>query len=170
MSECELVEITDEAVSGATPELRALVEDARERIGMRTFRHTESEAETMARAVAAGGRKTSPRILTVTLTVENHDLEDAHLNLLGIRRWRHVGVGVYGSLQARLRDHAKIGRKRRPGERAPVPLPDWFDLSHIVYDHPELGFDRTRAVWQYLPPPTEEYLNIAEVLHLRQPA
>lgn len=160
MSECVLREV--ELPPTASPELREMVELAR-RHGLRTFEHVEL-------GEAFKGRRAVVKTLTVTLTLDVYTLEEAHTAMLGIRRWRHVAVGVRGSLQARLADQQAIGRKRAGGERSPAPLPDWYDLTHIAYSHPELGFDSTRAVWQYLPPTSEPYLNIAEALHLCQPA
>lgn len=112
----------------------------------------------------------SGKVLTVILSIDEYSLEEAFRENLGIRRWLHVSVGVQGQWQARMADQRKIGRQRGPGERSPVPLPDWYDLTHIAYEHPELGFDRTQAVYQVLPPPGDpHYVNFAEVLHLRQP-
>ena len=52
-----------------------------------------------------------------------------------------------------------------------MPLPDWYELTHLAYEHAEeLGFDPLQAVWQYLPGAAEPGLNIAEALHLRQPS
>jgi hypothetical protein len=116
------------------------------------------------------GGKPGDRALGVQVTLETYDLEDAFLRTLGIRTWRHVSVSVIGQLQARLADQKVIGRVRRPGERSHVPLPDWYELCHIAYEHAaEVGFDPTAAVWQYLPGTLEPALNIAEALHLRQP-
>ncbi|HEY6058634.1 MAG TPA: hypothetical protein VIV06_11410 [Candidatus Limnocylindrales bacterium] len=109
------------------------------------------------------------RTLIVTFSIDRVSLETMNEYGYTARRWRHVGVGVAGSLNARLADRRKLGRGRAPGERSPVPLPDWYDLTHVVYGHPELGFDMTRPVFQLLPPPGAPYLNMAEVLHLRQP-
>ena len=122
--------------------------------GLVTLRHT-----------GAGGPD-----LTVTCSIETYSLEFAHAHAFGLRRWRHVTVSVAGQLQARLADQRAIGRERGPGERSPVPLPGWYDLTHVVYGHPELGFNPGFAVYQILPPPDAPYLNIAEALHLRQPA
>ena len=109
--------------------------------------------------------------LHVIASLDEYDLEEAWLTQFGVRRWRHVSVSVAGQLQAAMLDQRLLGRKRRGGERSPVPLPDWYDLTHIAYEHAaEFGFNRAQAVWQYLPPVTEAYLNIAEALHLRQPA
>jgi hypothetical protein len=117
------------------------------------------------------GGKPGKRELFVQVTVEVYDLEDAHARLFGIRKWRHASISVKGQLQARLADQRAIGRVRAPGERSPVPLPDWYELTHLAHEHPkELGFDPDWAVWQYLPGRNEMGLNIAEALHLRQPA
>lgn len=109
------------------------------------------------------------RTLIVIYSVDRFTLEEAHASNFGVREWRHVSVSVKGALDARLRDQKRIGRQREGGERSPAPLPDWYDLTHIVYGHPELGFDPGQGVWQYLPAPGEKRLNIAEALHLRQP-
>lgn len=108
--------------------------------------------------------------LSVMMGRSHYSLESAFNDFFGIQNWIHVSVSVRGQLQARLKDKAKIGRARRGGERSPVPLPDWYDLTHIAYEHPELGFNRFAPVYQYLPPPSADYLNIADALHLRQPA
>jgi hypothetical protein len=105
----------------------------------------------------------------VVWSVDRLSLEDAHRDAFGIRVWLHISVSVQGALAARLADQKRIGRQRHGGERSPAPLPDWYALTHLAYDHPDLGFDRTRGVWQYLPPPGASYLNVAEALHLRQP-
>ena len=77
---------------------------------------------------------------------ERHSLEEAAA-LFGVRDWRHMSVSVRGQ------------------ER----MPTWGELTHLVYaDHPMLGFDRSRDVLQFLPPPAD-YVNLAEVLHLWQP-
>lgn len=128
----------------------------------------------MLRELEAAGMLDSYRIWThgrqlVIHSIDRFTLEEAFRDQLGIRTWRHVSVSVAGALEARLADQKRIGRERRGGERSPAPLPDWYDLTHVAYAHPELGFDPTRAVWQYLPPTGESYLNIAEALHLRQP-
>lgn len=116
------------------------------------------------------GGKPGERLLIVQTTLEMYDLEDAFRRTLGIRKWRHVSVSVKGALDIRLADQKVIGRRRRPGERSPAPLPDWYELTHIAYDHAaELGLDPDFAVWQYLPGRLEPGLNIAEALHLRQP-
>lgn len=113
-----------------------------------------------------GGRE-----LTITYSTELHEITQAAFYHFGIRRWRHVGVGVKGQLQHRLADQKAIGRQRGPGERSPAPLPDWYELNHMAYGHWEdFGFDPSAPVWQILPPPDAPYLNVAEVLHLRQPA
>jgi hypothetical protein len=123
--------------------------------------------------IAAAGKDYRPYAhddLIVIHSLDEYDLEEAFLNQFGIRRWRHVSVSVRGQWAAALADQRFLGRKRKGGERSPVPLPDWYDLTHLAYEHAaELGFNRLQAVWQYLPPPGEEYLNIAEALHLRQP-
>jgi hypothetical protein len=111
----------------------------------------------------------SSRRLIVTLSVDHYTLEEAHLRYLGIQSWLHVCASVAGQLEARLKDQRRIGRQRDPGERSPVPLPDWYDLTHITYEHPELGFDRTRDVYQIIPAPGGPYTNIVEALHLHQP-
>ena len=109
--------------------------------------------------------------LRVIVGIETYDLEAAFLRTWGIRRWRHASVSVVGQLQRRLADQKRIGRERRPGERSPAPLPDWYDLTHLAYEHTaELGFDPNAAIVQYLPGRQEMALNIAEALHLRQPA
>lgn len=111
--------------------------------------------------------------LTVIFTTEQYDVWQAHAYHFGIRRWRHVSVSVQGALKVRLEDQRAIGRKREGGERSPAPLPDWYDLTHIAYAHWEdFGFDQGAPVFQLLPPPMVDgaYLNIAEALHLRQPA
>jgi hypothetical protein len=106
----------------------------------------------------------------VVWSIDEHSLEEAWTDNLGIRRWLHVSVSIMGALDARLADQKRIGRQRRGGERSPAPLPGWYDLTHIAYGHAtELGIDPTRGVWQYLPAPGESYLNLAEALHLRQP-
>jgi hypothetical protein len=111
------------------------------------------------------------RLLIVTLSMDRYDLRDAHASQFGIRTWRHAAISVQGALKVRLEDQKRIGRQRRGGERSPAPLPDWYELSHLAYDHAvEVGFDPERAIWQYLPPSWEPKLNIAEALHLRQPA
>jgi hypothetical protein len=111
------------------------------------------------------------RTLTVIFNLETYDTFQAHAYHFGIRRWRHVSVGIRGSLQARLADQRALGRQREPGERSPAPLPDWYDLTHIAYGHwDELGFDPSAPVFQILPPPGSDYVNLAEALHLRQPA
>lgn len=121
--------------------------------------------------IALNDHGLSVRELTVIYNTEVYDPFQAHAYHFGIRRWRHVSVGVRGSLQARLADQRAIGRQRGPGERSPVPLPDWYDLTHVAYGHwDEFGFDRSAPVYQILPPPGTDYLNIAEALHLRQPA
>lgn len=107
--------------------------------------------------------------LSVMLSVDVLNLEDANREF-GVRRWRHISVSVIGQNAARLADQAAIGRQREAGERSPVPLPDWYDLTHIAYEHAaELRIDPTRAVYQVLPPPGSPYVNLAEALHLRQP-
>ncbi|MGV0985029.1 MAG: hypothetical protein ACOYB2_10770 [Limnohabitans sp.] len=117
------------------------------------------------------GGKPGKRQLVVQVSVEVYDLEDSFARLFGIRKWRHASVSVKGALDIRLADQRQIGRKRRPGERSPAPLPDWYELTHLAYGHAaELGFDPDWAVWQYLPGRFEQGLNIAEALHLRQPA
>jgi len=127
----------------------------------------------LADLIEAAGKDYQPYThddLIVIHSIDVYDLGDAYATQLGIRTWRHVSVSVAGQLQAALADQRFLGRKRRGGERSPVPLPDWYDLTHLVYQHgAELGFNRFQAVWQYLPPVGEEYLNIAEALHLRQP-
>lgn len=139
----DLVEMSSDAIPD--PDLRAVFE-AR---GMRRFEHDG---------------------LHVILSVEDLSLEEAHERLLGIRRWRHISVSVIGQWQLAMEDIRTHGR-RGPGERSPVPLPDWYDLTHLAYDHAtEFGFSPLVAVWQYLPPPSDPYVNFAEALHLRQPA
>ena len=73
-------------------------------------------------------------------------LEEAHAHMFGVNRWRHISVSV-------------------AGQRA---LATWDDLTHLVYSH-DLGFDQKRDVLQFLPPPST-YVNVAEALHLWQPA
>jgi len=110
------------------------------------------------------------RILIVGVSTDRYSVEEAHLRNFGIRTWHHISISVQGALKARLEDQKKIGRQREGGERSPAPLPDWYDLTHVAYNHAkEVGIDASQAVWQYLPPPTETKLNIAEALHLRQP-
>ena len=110
------------------------------------------------------------RTLIVTTSTDHYSPETAHYSQLGIQTWHHISVSIQGALKARLKDQQKIGRQREGGERSPAPLPDWYDLTHMAYGHAkELGIDDTHAVWQYLPPPSEPKLNIAEALHLRQP-
>jgi len=110
------------------------------------------------------------RELLVSTSTDRYSVEEAHFRNFGIRTWHHVTVSVQGALKARLEDQKKIGRQREGGERSPAPLPDWYELTHIAYDHAkEVGFDASQAVWQYLPPPHETRLNVAEALHLRQP-
>jgi hypothetical protein len=119
------------------------------------------------------GGKPGKRELFLQLTVEKYRLEEVHeRDLFGIRVWRHISVSVKGALDIRLADQkANGGRVRGPGERGPAPLPDWYELTHLAYGHAaDLGFDPTRAVWQYLPGSREPGLNVAEALHLRQPA
>jgi hypothetical protein len=123
-------------------------------------------------------RHHDPRLIVV-MSIDEYTLEEAHVDNLGIRRWLHVSVSVEGQLQMRLADQRRIGRQRRPGERSPVPLPDWYDLNHIAREHRELGFDPRRPIYQVLPPlhalipeqgdPLDRYANFAEALHLRQP-
>lgn len=109
------------------------------------------------------------KTLFITTSTDHYTVEEAHLRFLGYRTWHHVSVSVKGALYARLKDQQQIGRQREGGERSPAPLPDWYDLTHMAYIHgKELGFDTSQAVWQYLPPPGEDKLNIAEALHLRQ--
>ena len=113
------------------------------------------------------------RELAVQTTLERYELERANAETFGIVRWRHASISVRGQLQERLKDQKRIGRTRAGGERSPVPLPDWYELTHIVYEHAEeLGFDPRQPVWQFLPAPAvpDMRLNIAEALHLRQPA
>ena len=75
-----------------------------------------------------------------------------------------------GQNAARLADQKRLGRPRSPGERSPVPLPDWYELAHLAYEHAaELGLDPSRATWQYLPGRGEEAINFSEALHWRQP-
>lgn len=113
------------------------------------------------------------RTLTVIFNTDIYEAWQAHAYHFGVRRWRHVSVSVQGALRARLADQQAIGRAREGGERSPAPLPDWYDLTHIAYAHwAEFGFDPASPVFQLLPPPMADgsYLNIAEALHLRQPA
>jgi hypothetical protein len=140
-----------------SPELRALwrATDVDGMTGRRFWEHAEP------------GRPT----LVVQYSVDQYTLEDAFRHFLSIRRWKHLSVSVRGQWAIAMADQREIGRKRRGGERSPTPLPDWYDLTHLAYQHgAEVGFDPRFAVWQYLPPPDEPYLNIAEALHLRQPA
>ena len=126
--------------------------DYAEAIGFRTYLH---KAE---------------RTLIVTVSRDRYSLEDAFANAFGIRDWQHVTVSVAGALRVRLADQRRTGRVRRGGERSPAPLPDWYELAHLAYDHPtELGLDPERPTYQYLPGRSEGSLNIAEALHLRQP-
>ena len=116
-------------------------------------------------------RQAGRPVLTVQSSIDRYDAAEAFLHWFGVRAWRAIGVGVSGQLQQRLVDQKRLGRQRGPGERSPVPLPDWYDLTHLVSVHGIfLGVDPDRPVWQYLPPSGEPYLNMAEVLHLRQPA
>lgn len=110
------------------------------------------------------------KALIVVTSTDVFSLEEAHATQFGIPRWRHASISVVGALNARLEDQRRIGRVREGGERSPAPLPDWYDLTHVAYEHAaELGFDPHQPVWQYLPPLSEKRLNIAEALHLRQP-
>lgn len=84
--------------------------------------------------------------LFLILSVDVMGLEEAHVHMFGVNRWRHVSVSVNGQRT----------------------LPSWEDLTHLVYEH-DLGFDRGRDVLQFLPPPSA-YVNLAEALHLWQPA
>lgn len=110
------------------------------------------------------------RELSVTCSTDRYPLEEANAERFGIALWRHVTVSVRGQLQARLDEQRRLGRPREPGERSSVPLPDWYELAHLVYEHAEdLGLDPARGTWQYLPGLDDDKLNIAEALHLRQP-
>lgn len=138
-----------------SPELRQLLEEqAAAGITYDTFLHHQNG-----------------KTLILNSHISVYSLEDAHIAFMGVRRWRTMSVGVKGSLQARLADAKAIGRGRGAGERSPAPLPDWYDLTHVVYEHArETGFDPTQPVWQLLPPPDWPYINFAESLHMRQPA
>lgn len=110
------------------------------------------------------------RELSITTSIDRYDLETAHEFWFGVTRWAHVTVSVLGQAKLRLDDQRRIGRVREPGERSPVPLPDWYELGHLVYEHDMmLGLDRRRAIYQFFPPVGSPYLNISEALHLRQP-
>lgn len=110
------------------------------------------------------------RLLIVTAGLQQHSLDEAHQWWMSIPKWQHMTVGVQGSLKARLQDQQMIGRKRGPGERTNVPLPDWYDLTHLIYEHGrELGFDPSTPIFQLFPSPDMEYINYAESLHVRQP-
>lgn len=110
------------------------------------------------------------RLLIVTASLERYSLETAHEAWFSIRNWAKVVVSVGGALRLRLDDQLRIGRQRGGGERSPAPLPDWYELAHLVYEHgPELNLDPDFPVYQYLPGRLEPYLNVAEALHLRQP-
>lgn len=151
-----LVEVPfPEVLAKASPDLREMMLDLEAQgAGRRFWHHAEGS-----------------RVLTVQYTVDHHTLEDAFRYYLNVRHWKHLSVSVEGHLQAALDDQRRLGRKRRGGERSPVPLPDWYDLTHLAYDHAaEVGFDPRFPVWQYLPASDELYLNIAEALHLKQPA
>lgn len=116
-------------------------------------------------------RHPGDRELSVISNTERYGLETANAFNFGITRWHHVSVAVIGQLAARLADQKAIGRQRAPGERSPAPLPDWYDLTHIAYEHcAEVGFDPEFPVWQFLPAHWMPALNIAEALHLRQPS
>lgn len=87
---------------------------------------------------------------------ERHSLAEANA-MFGVRDWRHMSVSLVGW---------QTMSTNMAGE---MPLPSWYDLTHLVYgDHPQIRFDRTREVMQFLPPPSE-YVNVAEALHLWQP-
>jgi len=116
-------------------------------------------------------RHPGDRELSVISDTERYDLAQANAWYFGIARWHHASVSVVGQLQARLADQKRIGRQRAPGERSPAPLPDWYDLTHIAYQHAgDIGFNPEFPVWQFLPANWMPALNIAEALHLRQPA
>lgn len=84
--------------------------------------------------------------LFLIVSLDMMGLDEAHADMFGVRRWRHISVSV-------------------EGQRS---LPSWDDLTHLVYRH-NLGFDQSRDVLQFLPPPSA-YVNLAEALHLWQPA
>lgn len=131
-------------------------------IDFRTFRHGPQR-----KVITVPG----DRELIVTKSRERYSLDVAHTSWFGIRLWTKVVVSVAGALEARLADQKRIGRQRRGHERSPAPLPDWYELTHLVYEHgQELGLDPVRPVYQYLPGADEPYLNVAEALHLRQPS
>lgn len=97
--------------------------------------------------------------LRVIVSNDRYSLREANATAFGIRLWRHVSVSVLGWQRA---------PRAKAGMRSEAPLPDWYDLTHLVYHHPELGFDAGADVWQCLPPP-DSYNNLAEALHLLQP-
>lgn len=140
---------------------------------MRTFRHGTAPPVlkgTAERPIAVNIGRVGERELTITTSRERMNLERAFESFFSIRDWQRVVVSVYGALWARIQDQRQIGRQRGPGERSPAPLPDWYELNHLVYEHgAELGLDPDRPVYQYLPSRLEPYLNVAEALHLRQP-
>lgn len=151
----------DLLAAGAPPEL---VE--RHLSSVQTFRHGEVPPSRDGKPAGKPGE----RELQVTAGPEHYDLVRAHDAFFSIRDWQRIVISVHGALHVRLEDQRKIGRQRRGGERSPAPLPDWYELTHLVYEHgPELGLDPTRPTYQYLPGTGDEYLNIAEALHLRQP-
>lgn len=132
----------------------------------RMFRHGERGPGRDGKPLGKPGERT----LTVTVSREHYEINTAFRHFFGVRDWQHAAVSVYGALHVRLEDQRAIGRERQAGERSPAPLPDWYELTHLVYDHGiELGFDLRQPVYQYFPALGEDYLNIAEALHLRQP-
>jgi hypothetical protein len=126
-------------------------------------------ADTFGHLIQTWTHRQDGKVLICNVHPSEATLEEAHVRWFGIRNWWVMSVGVQGSLKARQADQRMLGRPRRPGERTPAPLPDWYDLTHLVYEHPALGFDKNRDVIQVLPSIHETYVNYAESLHVRQP-
>lgn len=149
------------------------IQAARAAATFRTFLHgtvAPRLSGTVERPRHVAIAKPGERVLQVTVSLERYELETAHRAWFSIRDWARAVVSVRGALWARIQEQERLGRERLPGERTSAPLPDWYELSHLVYDHgAELGFDPTRPIYQYFPGLDEPRLNIAEALHLRQP-
>lgn len=160
--------VDQEAAARAAADLHSLgfINDAELELVARTFRvfrHGRPDRDNIRQAPGT-------RELMVTVRTQRYSLDDAHAHWFGIRDWRTVVVSIQGQNEARLAEQRRLGRQLDPGERSSVPLPDWYELAHLIYEHPaELGLDPTRPVYQYLPAQDEEHVNFAEALHLRQP-